>query len=68
MRLEERLKKADERSRRQADVPVAVVPGEDPFIKLKNRAQQALFAKLGPRLYDSSMSDVELQEIVAREL
>jgi len=71
MRLDERLKRADERARKQASerpVDEDVIGGGDPFMKLKNRAQQSLFAKLGPRLYDSSMSESELQDIVAREL
>jgi pilus assembly protein CpaF len=40
----------------------------DPLAHLKRRAQQALFAKLGARLYDSSLTDAELQDFVSTEL
>jgi pilus assembly protein CpaF len=35
---------------------------------VKQRAQQALFARLGSRLYDSSMGDEQLQAFVRQEL
>ena len=40
----------------------------DPLAELKQRAQQALFARLGSRLYDSSLSDEQLQAFVRQEL
>jgi len=40
----------------------------DPLAELKQRAQQALFARLGSRLYDSSLSDEQLQSFVRQEL
>jgi pilus assembly protein CpaF len=40
----------------------------DPLAQLKSRAQQALFARLGSRLYDSSLSDEQLQAFVRQEL
>jgi pilus assembly protein CpaF len=40
----------------------------DPLAQLKARAQQALFARLGSRLYDSSLSDEQLQAFVRQEL
>jgi pilus assembly protein CpaF len=40
----------------------------DPLAQLKFRAQQALFARLGSRLYDSSLSDEQLQAFVRQEL
>jgi len=40
----------------------------DPLLQLKQRAQQALFARLGSRLYDSSLSDDQLQAFVRQEL
>jgi pilus assembly protein CpaF len=45
-------------------------PGEpvDPLASLKLRAQQALFARLGGRLYDSSLSEEQLQAFVKQEL
>ncbi len=41
---------------------------DDPFASLKARAQEALFAKLGMRLYDASLSEDEIQRFVAEEL
>jgi pilus assembly protein CpaF len=40
----------------------------DPFAHLKNRATQALFARLGSRLYDSSLTDEQLSTFVRQEL
>jgi pilus assembly protein CpaF len=40
----------------------------DPMQILKNRAQEQLFRRLGSRLYDSSMSQDQLQSLVAQEL
>jgi pilus assembly protein CpaF len=40
----------------------------DPLAQLKLRAQQALFARLGSRLYDSSLTDEQLQAFVRQEL
>ena len=52
------------RSPRKAEVTEKV----DPLVELKQRAQQALFARLGSRLYDSSLSDEQLQGFVRQEL
>jgi pilus assembly protein CpaF len=41
---------------------------KDPLAQLKIRAQEALFAKLGARLYDPSLSADELQRFVADEI
>jgi pilus assembly protein CpaF len=41
---------------------------KDPLAQLKVRAQEALFAKLGARLYDPSLSADELQRFVADEI
>jgi pilus assembly protein CpaF len=49
-------------------------PGEngadtsDPFDTLKSRAQNALFNRLGARLYDASLNDEQLRDLVDREL
>jgi pilus assembly protein CpaF len=43
-------------------------PPADPLAIIKQRAQQALFARLGSRLYDSSLSDEQLQAFVRQEL
>jgi pilus assembly protein CpaF len=40
----------------------------DPLAHLKQRTQEALFARLGTRMYDSSMSERQLQEVVLQEL
>ncbi|MDQ3530677.1 MAG: CpaF family protein [Actinomycetota bacterium] len=40
----------------------------DPLAHLKNRATQALFARLGTRLYDSSLSEEQLTAFVRQEL
>jgi pilus assembly protein CpaF len=40
----------------------------DPFDMLKSRAQNALFNRLGARLYDASLNDEELRDLVDREL
>jgi pilus assembly protein CpaF len=41
---------------------------DDPFAIVKVRAQEALFAKLGMRLYDASLGEDEIQRFVADEL
>jgi pilus assembly protein CpaF len=41
---------------------------DDPFAAVKVRAQEALFAKLGMRLYDASLGEEEIQRFVAEEL
>jgi pilus assembly protein CpaF len=40
----------------------------DPLAQVKQRAQEALFARLGSRLYDSSLSEEQLQAFVRQEL
>jgi Flp pilus assembly CpaF family ATPase len=40
----------------------------DPLESLKSRVQDALFNRLGARLYDASLSDEQLRELVKREL
>jgi pilus assembly protein CpaF len=40
----------------------------DPLDNLKSRAQSALFNRLGSRLYDASLNDDELRDLVNREL
>ncbi|MFA9445202.1 CpaF family protein [Egicoccus sp. AB-alg6-2] len=46
----------------------AVSAQADPLLQIKQRAQQALFARLGSRLYDSSLGDDQLQAFVRQEL
>jgi pilus assembly protein CpaF len=40
----------------------------DPLAQLKQRAEAALFARFGARLYDSSLSEDQLQQFVRQEL
>jgi pilus assembly protein CpaF len=44
------------------------VSNDDPLESLKVRVQDALFRRLGHRLYDSSLTDDQLRELVRREL
>jgi pilus assembly protein CpaF len=66
MKLSERLQ--------TAKAPGAPAPADattahnDPLASLKLRAQEALFARLGSRLYDSSMTEEELRAFVLEEL
>ncbi len=69
MKLHERLR----RSAATAGEVVVDVTGEealpsDPFAALKMRAQTALFAKLGARLYDPALSEEQLAGLVTDEL
>ncbi len=41
---------------------------EDPLAKLKQRAHDALFARLGQRLFDASMDETQLHSYVVQEL
>ena len=50
---------------RAAAAAVAHSPA-DPMAPLKIRAQEALFARLGTRLYDSSLDDRQLDAILER--
>ncbi|MFM7270753.1 MAG: CpaF family protein [Actinomycetes bacterium] len=49
---------------RQPEEPTVV----DPFAAIKRRAQDALFARLGSRLYDASMAEDQLDQYVVQEL
>ncbi|NNC41189.1 MAG: CpaF family protein [Acidimicrobiia bacterium] len=69
MKLNERLRQAEEKAGRPApDGESPSKGGGDPYAGFKQRAQEALFVKLGPRLYDASLSEEDLQEIVSTEL
>ena len=68
MKLNERLQQAEEKAGRQTLTVEDGDQGGDPYRALKKRAQEALFVKLGPRLYDASLSEDDLQEIVSTEL
>lgn len=71
--LSDRLKE----STRGEDVSVLGAPttefvtertSSDPFRKLKDRSQAALFERLGSRLYDASLNQAQLQDFVLQEL
>ncbi len=73
MKLSDRLKAtgAAEPARPAAAAPAAptVAPvSTDPLAGVKQRAQAALFARLGGRLYDSSLTEEQLQAFVMEEL
>ena len=77
MKLSERLKKHEDGaepaySLTSAPKPTVSSPAErlpaDPLAVLKHRAQTALYAKLGSRLYDSSLTDEQLHSFVVEEL
>jgi len=70
MKLNERLKRteANEKAASPSARRTQSQHGTDPLVHLKRRAQEALFAKLGARLYDPSLSEQELQEFVTTEL
>ncbi len=76
MKLHERLRLADIAAPEapQPEIAKPAVPREsfenvaDPLSGLKNRAQESLFARLGSRLYDSSLSEEQLRGLVLEEL
>jgi pilus assembly protein CpaF len=80
VKLSERLKQPraidDELDEDPAAIPAPAVPPEvetiaapvDPLAILKQRAQDALFARLGTRLFDSSLSEAQLHAYVMQEL
>ena len=47
-----------------AEAPATI----DPFASLKRRAQDALFARMGQRLYDASLSEEQLDALVVQEI
>ncbi|GAA2099887.1 CpaF family protein [Microlunatus panaciterrae] len=48
--------------------PMIVTAGSDPLTKLKDRAATALFARMGARLNDPSLSEQQLHALVRSEL
>jgi len=71
MKLNERLKRTEAQDKGSATTFQAAkgqATTTDPLIHLKRRAQEVLFAKLGARLYDPSLSEEDLQEFVSTEL
>lgn len=82
MSLRDRLRQSDPSIEAPADTPTespsrltalrdqstATPMPVDPFASIKRRAQDALFARLGSRLYDSSMDETQLDAYVLQEL
>ena len=55
-------------ARAAAETPAPSPRGSDPLVELKLRAQEALFGRLGARLYDSSLTEEQLRDTVLEEL
>ena len=72
MKLNERMKRKqieeDLKSPRGTTADGGDRVSGDPLAQLKIRAQEALFAKLGARLYDASLTADELQSFVGEEI
>ena len=76
MSLSDRLKSAQSERFNRRDMPISQLgdvgdadrSNEDPFALLKRRAQDALFARLGTRLHDSSLTEEQLGSYVVQEL
>jgi pilus assembly protein CpaF len=70
MKLNERLKRTEESERQAAGLRPTQgrASATDPLSPLKLRAQEVLFAKLGARLYDPTLTEEELQQFVTTEL
>ncbi len=68
MKLSERLQRVDTADAERLGKRDDDVARVDPLSNIKARAQVALFAKLGARISDASVSDDELQIFVAEEL
>jgi len=54
-------------SRRRAESTQAHAPAS-PLVELKHRAQESLFARLGARLYDASLTEEQVRAFVVKEL
>jgi pilus assembly protein CpaF len=70
MRLSDRLERQAHTAQRVvADrAPRSYERGSDPLANLKQRVQSALFARLGARLYDASLTEDKLLAFVQQEL
>ena len=55
-------------SRQEVEHHAAAPLTLDPFAGLKRRAQDALFARMGQRLYDASLSEEQLDALVVQEI
>lgn len=71
MRLGERIRAADVVGEEPMEFLLASEPMReaiDPFVGLKQRAQERLYARMGGRITDPSMSEVELRQLLIQEL
>ena len=78
MKLSERLKQANGEAVAEEEAAPQPAPSPkrdkveaahaDPLANLKQRAEHALFGRLGARLYDSSLTEEQLQSFVHQEL
>ena len=71
MKLNERLKRTELQEKRTTSKyrpTEAEASDTDPLSHLKRQAQEVLFAKLGARLYDATLSEEDMQEFVSAEL
>ena len=69
MKLNERLKRTEAKKGTASTLSTSSEkPATDPLFHVKQRAQEALFTRLGARLYDASLSEKELQDFVSAEL
>ena len=71
MRLGDRIKAADVAGEEPMDFLLAPEPVRDvidPFVGLKQRAQERLYARMGGRITDPSMSEAELRQLLIQEL
>jgi pilus assembly protein CpaF len=71
MRLGDRIKAADIAGDEPLEYLLAAEPARDvvdPFVGLKQRAQERLYARMGGRITDPSMSEAELRQLLIQEL
>ncbi|MEX0658936.1 MAG: CpaF family protein [Egibacteraceae bacterium] len=74
MTLSERLKRANGEAppsppeTKVRALPAIPHPASDPLAHVTQRAEHALFARLGARLYDSSITEEQLKDFVRQEL
>jgi len=72
MKLSDRLKVAQEEQQESAGglLPRTVpgAPAADGFVEYKRRTREALLSKLGPRVFDASLSAAQLHRLIVGEL
>ena len=72
MKLSDRIKAAREAETQQAGEPLQHAgegaPTRDGFSVYKGRVREALFAKLGPRAFESSITEAQLHHLISQEI